>query len=321
MLTALTKLGLLSTAAAIVWLVLPGTANADTQTNVTFDSLEANLDLDGRLYLPDPMPTNPPAIIMMHGCSGMWSGNDPASGVGQRHIEKWGLELAAQGYVVLAVDSYSTRAPIGTSEAAYQNQCSGDAYAGAVNPYTKRVDDIEAAQDFLLAEHDVDVDALGLLGWSQGAQSVMVAMAATPRTSNVAYVDPPAYAAAVTFYPGCGTALGYGMSYSLNNDGYWRPGNPMRLHHGSSDSLSTDCRKRALKAQNTYGATPGSADELLWVEYAGVGHSFDLVGSDTTFPTGKCSVAELADSTKKAECAMRDADIDSLAFILDRVSG
>lgn len=318
--TARTKLGLLSTLAAIVWLVLPGTANADTQSNITFDALEAGKDLDGRVYLPDPMPEHAPAIIMVHGCSGMWSGSDPVNAIAQRHIEKWGLELAAQGYVALAVDSYSTRTPAGTTEAAYQNQCSTDPWKGDVNPYTTRVGDIEAAQDFLIAAYDVDVDALGLLGWSQGAQSVMVAMAATPSTSNVAYVDPPTYAAAVTFYPGCGTALGYGMSYSLSKDGYWRPGNPMRLHHGGTDSLITDCRKRALNAQNNLGAGLGTPDELVWREYAGVGHSFDMVGTTTAFPTAKCDVGELADPTKKAECAMRDADLDSLDFILDRVS-
>ncbi len=313
--SASTKLGLLSTTAAIVWLVLPGTANADTQTNVTFDALSAGDELDGRLYLPEPMPANPPAIIMMHGCSGMWSGSDPATGVAQRHIEKWGLELAAQGYVVLAVDGYTTRTPVGATEAQYQNQCSNDTWKGDVDPYGERVDDIEAAQDYLVEEYDVDVDALGLLGWSQGAQSVMVAMAATPRASDVPYADPPAYAAAVTFYPGCGPALGYGFSYATGSDGYWRPGNPMRLHHGSSDGLVTDCRERATNVQTSF---PASADALLWVEYPGVGHSFDHVGT-TTFPTSKCNATELANAAKKAECAMRDADIDSLAFILAEI--
>lgn len=316
-----TMLGLLTT--ALTWLALPGSASADTQVNVTFDALTPGDELDGRLYLPDPLPANPPAIIMMHGCSGLWSESDPESGIAQRHIEKWGLELAAQGYVVLAVDSYTTRTPASIPAdhvLDYQVQCSGSTWAGDVDPYTERVDDIQAAQDYLIAEHDVNVDALGLLGWSQGAQSVMVAMAATPRTSNVAYVDPPDYAAAVTFYPGCGPALKYGFSYSTNDDGYWRPGNPMRLHHGSSDSLFTDCRERALNARSNYGAGTGSADELFWIEYAGVGHSFDHVGT-TAFPTSKCSAVELVDSTKKAECAMRDADIDSLGFLLDLVSG
>lgn len=310
-------LGLLATTVA-AWLVLPGTASADTQTNITFDALAAGAELDGRLYLPDPMPANPPAIIMAHGCSGLWSNSNPASGVAQRHIEKWGLELAAQGYVVLAVDSYTTRTPVGVTEAAYQRQCSGEAYAGAVDSYTTRVDDIEAAQDFLIEQYDVSIDGLGLLGWSQGAQAVMVAMAATPRTSSVAYVDPPAYAAAVTFYPGCGSALGYGLTSSV--DGYWRPGNPMRMHHGMTDSLFGSCDRRHDNAWSVYGATEGTADELVWREYAGVGHSFDLTGT-TAFPTSKCSAAELADPSLAAQCAMRDADVDSLAFILDEVVG
>jgi dienelactone hydrolase len=317
------QLGLLTTT-VLVWLALPGTASADTQTNITFDSIVPGEELDGRLYLPDPMPESPPAIIMMHGCTGLWSGSDPATGVGQRHIEKWGLELAAQGYVVLAVDSYTTRTPAAATEAEYQHQCNSDpTWKHHVNSYTTRVDDIESAQEYLIAEYDVNTEGgLGLLGWSQGAQSVLVAMAATPRASNVAYVDPPAYAAAVTFYPGCGSALGYGMSYTLNRPGYWRPANPMRLHHGTSDSLHGDCQWRSTNAWAVYPESlPSADDELLWVSYPGVGHSFDHVGTNTAFPTSKCDAAALADVTRKAECAMRDADIDSLAFILDEVVG
>lgn len=47
MLTVLTKLGLLSTAAAIVWLVLPGTANAGVQA--TDASIELPLVMCARV--------------------------------------------------------------------------------------------------------------------------------------------------------------------------------------------------------------------------------------------------------------------------------
>lgn len=304
--------------AAVVWSSAPASAKADTYTNISFDALAVGEALDGRIFVPDALDENPAAIIMMHGCTGLWSDRDPANGVAQNHIEKWGRELAAQGYVVLAVDSYTTRTPEGLADPlAWQDQCSNGAYPGAVDPYTTRVDDIEAARQYLLDQYDVDADALGLLGWSQGAQSVLVAMAATPRTTNTAYSTPPAYAAATAFYPGCGPALGYGLKLS-GSDGYWRPANPMRLHMGEDDTLHGNCERRVNNAWSVYGATPGTADALIWREYVDVGHSFDHVGG-WTFPTSKCSPEELADAAKRTECAMRDADVDSLDFFLAEV--
>ncbi|MCY1057483.1 dienelactone hydrolase family protein [Nannocystis sp. SCPEA4] len=314
-----TRIVLPVVAAALAWIAAPARAQADTYTNISFDSLTPGLQLDGRLYLPDSPVENPPAIIMAHGCSGMWSYNDPSTEVAQLHIEKWGIELAAQGYVVLAVDSFTTRTPTGEDEVEFQNQCSGDDWEGEVDPYTKRVDDLAAARAFLIDEYEVNTaGGIGLLGWSQGAQAVLVAMAATPRTSNVAYTTELPWAAATAFYPGCGSLMGYGFKISQPIDGYWRPANPVRLHMGEADSLHAHCKRRVDNAWDVYDADPGTADELVWRPYPFVGHSFDR-GDDTTFPTSKCSPEEAADTTRRAECAMRDADVDSLAFFLARV--
>ncbi|WAS99348.1 dienelactone hydrolase family protein [Nannocystis punicea] len=312
-----TTLGII--AAGLVWIAAPAAARADTYTNVTFDSLESGLSLDGRLYLPDSPVENPPAIVMAHGCSGMWSDNDPSTGVAQRHIEKWGIELAAQGYVVLAVDSFTTRTLPGDDEVAFQNQCSGDDFEGEVDPYTKRVDDLAAARAFLIDTYDVHTDGNGLLGWSQGAQSVLVAMAATPSTSNTPYTTALPWAAATAFYPGCGSQMGYGFKISQPIDGWWRPANPVRLHMGESDTFRAHCQRRVDNAWNVYGADPGTADELIWRTYPGVGHSFDRAGT-LTFPTAKCTSSEAADPTLRELCAMRDADVDSLAFLLALVT-
>lgn len=300
--TVLAPLTLL--AATLTWLAAPASASADTYENVTIDAV-----LDGRLYLPETPGDAPPAMILMHGCGGMWSDDDPSAGA-VHEIERWGMELAAQGYVVIAVDSYGGRTPVGVDWVAYQYQCSGSTYGGAVDPYTTRVDDIAAAYDYLVEEHGAS--SVGIMGWSQGAQAVMVASAATPRGSNVAYASPPVYSAAVAYYPGCGSALGYGLSST--KDGYWRPAMPMRLQVGALDSFHANCERRADNAIASYSA------DLTWVDYAGVGHSFDNAGGDA-FPAAKCTASELADPGMTTICAERDADVDSLAFVLAEVTG
>lgn len=308
----ITRSLLVAVTSTLALLSLPSLARADTYVNINFPGPADVATLDGRVYLPDPMPEDPPAVIMVHGCGGMWSDNTPANG-GVREIERWGRELAAQGYVALAVDSYSTRAPADVSVAAYQDQCSGKTYAGAVDPYTKRVDDIAAARAFLIDEYAIDSDGgLGLLGWSQGAQAVLIAMAATPRDANVAYSSPSPYAAAVAYYPGCGTLLGYGMTISTNLAGYWRPAAPMRMHMGTSDSFWGNCDRRADNAIDNYSA------DLTWVEFTGAKHNFDNTGT-TAFPTAACTSTEWATSGMKDQCAMREADLDSLDFVLAEV--
>ncbi|MEZ4452277.1 MAG: dienelactone hydrolase family protein [Nannocystaceae bacterium] len=303
-------------AAAVAVAVLPALARADTYENVTFDGPGVDEVLDGRAYVPDALGEHPPAVIPLHGCGGMWSDDDPSKG-GVREIERWGRELAAQGYVVLAVDSYGGRETGDATWLEFQYQCNGTAYAGEVDPYTTRVDDIEAARQYLIDEYDIDVDGgVGLLGWSQGAQSVMIAMAATSKDSNVAYTGTPTYAGAVAFYPGCGSLLGFGLTST--KDGYWRPRSPMRLHHGTADSYEPTCKRRATNAINNYASGPTSTHALTWAEYAGVGHHFDNQGS-TDFPAAKCDAVELATPGMEATCAMRDADVDSLAFFLDEV--
>ncbi|PCC70197.1 Dienelactone hydrolase [Nannocystis exedens] len=307
--------------AALVWLSLPADARADTYGNITVPGPTAGVTLDGRIYVPDPLPANPPAVIMMHGCSGMWYNDNPANGA-SREIERWGRELAAQGYVAIAVDSYEGRRPTSMTYLQYQNQCyMGD--PARVNPYTTRVADIGAALDYLIEEFDVDTGAIGLLGWSQGAQAVLVAMAATSRDSSTPYTTDPPYAAAVAFYPGCGSALGFG--YNDHTDGWWRPANPLRLNMGTEDDFEDDCQARVTTAHDTYGTTPGSADELLWVQLPGAGHTFDeacyMQDCGPVFPTVECIQDEWDNVTMKNQCAMREADIDSLDFLLARVVG
>lgn len=301
----------------LVAAALPSVAHADTYTNIEIDGPAIGEVLDARIYVPDALDDHPPAVILLHGCGGLWSLDTPSKGA-VKEIERWGRELAAQGYVAIAVDAYGGREPAGATWLAHQYQCSGTTYAGSVNPYTTRVLDIDAARQYLVDEYDVDLGGVGVIGWSQGAQAVMVAMAATPSDEDVAIVGASPYAAAVAYYPGCGEDLGFGYDVSDEEPGYWRPRAPMRLHHGTSDPLHGNCDVRADHAIAELGAGPQGGAPLTWVEYAGVGHTFDNQGT-TAFPTTECTSTEWATGGMAATCAMREADIRSLAFLLAEV--
>lgn len=315
----------------------PAVASAQTQLNTGFIDSGGESHL-ARVYRPSPaqLPSgyHPPAVVMMHGCSGMWSGGNRPQAllwngiwmvdqgpVAQSHIEKWGRKLAEEGYYAMAIDGYSLRTD------GSQNHCneSPPYVSPKVDPYTTRAGDFLAARDFLVDSYDVSLTGVGELGWSQGAQTTLVNVAETPRTSDVAYCAHGAFAcsfraltrpaAAVVFYPGCGSNLGYG--YSSSSPGYWRPDVSVRWNHGDADGTVPfeSCGERIDNALTTYLA------DIDLDLYESVGHSFDQNDPPGlyTFPTTKCTPQETA--SEPTRCARQDADIDSLTFILSEVQG
>ncbi|MGJ4748596.1 dienelactone hydrolase family protein, partial [Leptospira sp. SA-E8] len=96
---------------------------------------------------------------------------------------------------VLVLDSLSPRGERSICE-----------YPPLRNPVTlkDRRDDVAAALDWLAARPDVDATRLVLLGWSNGAQTVLGALDASDPAVQARRVHPRA---AVAFYPGCTYAL------------------------------------------------------------------------------------------------------------------
>ncbi|GBG71261.1 hypothetical protein CBR_g8682 [Chara braunii] len=246
-----------------------------------------------------------PAVVMLHGCSGMWSGrnvgavNKDGTPNLQNHLEKWGLKLAGLGVVALAVDSFTPRGLLSPSE---QWQCEGSV---SVDPHTTRVEDARRAYDYLigLLESKVEGSKIALLGWNHGAQAAMVEVAATPRDVNSERpVADRRYLAALCFYPECGTLLGFGETVEGS---FWRPYSPMQLHVGSADFFYEQCKLRAEIAQTA----PYNAD-LSFPDHPAAVHAFD--GLSQKWPVSKCDgTPSEADAQ---ECAMRAADIDGLHF-------
>src|SRR5436190_19884598 len=87
-------------AALLVWSLA-----ARAQEAVHFPSLDGATPLDGYLYRPAGEGRYP-AVVGLHGCSGMFS--RATGGIGPLYRE-WAGELTRRGYVVLLVDSFRPR--------------------------------------------------------------------------------------------------------------------------------------------------------------------------------------------------------------------
>jgi dienelactone hydrolase len=119
-----------------------------------------------------------PAIVLLHGCSGMESA----------YPNQWDQRLADWGYVSLQVDSLTPR-EISTI-------CAGGMISIEILPY--RVEDAYLARDYLATLSVVDPDRIGVMGWSHGGTT---AVKAVNQSGEPDRVKP--FAAAVAFYPAC----------------------------------------------------------------------------------------------------------------------
>jgi len=279
----------------------------------------SGITLDAVVYKPDNVATRDdwPAVVMLHGCSGMWSGSVFGASSGgapnlQRHIESWGRFLADHGYIAIAVDSYNGRGDP-------QTQCGG---ANITNPYTERVQDARAAYAYLAGLGEVNPVRVGLLGWSQGAESAMVEASTTIYNSTtLRAANDHLFEATAVFYPGCGANMQFGAPASS----WWRPFNDFKMSMGFGDSFRANCASRITRARDAYGATAGSGHEASITVYNGADHSFDLDGrvdadmTDANFPTSTQYLACTVAGSETEACAMIRADWTTLSFFNARL--
>jgi len=299
--------------------------------------------LSGRLYRPGSVNSTTPIVILMHGCLGMWSNKQPwpdaDNAVAQSAIERWGLKVSEYGYIALAIDSFTVRTPqgvAGVTPETYQDQCNGDptthmlpSGVTGVDPYTTRVADIDAGIGWLRATFGLPASSpVGLIGWSEGGEAVLVRAAETARLMNPDGTEQDLYAsptdqsgaiqATVTFYPGCGHALGFNMTNPIVQSD-WRPHFDARINMGLSDTTTPtfvqDCQDRVQTAVSQYHAISGSGHWADFETYPGAIHSFDGT-TDSQWPQFECNNTYQPSAD---ECAERKADIESLNFITSRL--
>jgi dienelactone hydrolase len=213
-----------------------------------------NITLTGKLYLPAASSRLVPAVVLMHGCAGIFSHSDPTKGLALAFTE-WGERLSNAGYIALLVDSFSARHMP-------QNQC-GNGNEG-VSEVTDRPYDAYGASKFLTTAYSARIDParIALLGWSHGASSTISAISTT-----MAGESGTPFKAGFALYPGCGL---YGAFGGIRTSTYTSYA-PLHILHGGADPLYTVgyCAARIHNAINLGSAL------MDMVVYPGAQHGFD----------------------------------------------
>jgi dienelactone hydrolase len=145
-------------------------------------------DFTLRAVLFRPSGTGPfPAVVALHGCGGLADRSGPITS----RFQDWADRLAAAGFAVLFPDSFSSRG--------LRTQCRVRERKARAS--RERVDDANAARNWLQSQPWVSADRVSLIGWSNGATSALWAV--RPKNGKEEKEKTPDFRSAVAFYPGC----------------------------------------------------------------------------------------------------------------------
>lgn len=250
---------------------LPGAARAKPVfEEITLD-IGNGVYAGARYYRDDGWPAAArPVVFLLHGCSGMWSNSDPfpvKNGAAdtpkvQSALQAWVTQLLAKGWGVLTIDSYTQRyaAALGlsvpvapatltlTQRALFKGkkEC-GNGGGQGISEVLDRPLDVAAARSWALANPArVDSARMALMGWSNGASTVLAALSAAAVGDGAPLPDAglQQYKLGIAWYPGCGLdvanpppATGTSSAYGGLSTSTWFPRNFLQVFHGSKDPL------------------------------------------------------------------------------------
>ena len=184
-----------------------------------------------------------PAIVLMHGCSGMYT----PSGYITASYRRWAELLALDGYVAVLVDGFNPRG--------YRTIC--ELQKRPILESRERVEDAYATARWLNDQPYVGQGRIGLLGWSNGGTGTLYAMRPASRLE-------PAFRAAVAFYPGCRTLSRAKTPY--------QPYAPLLILAGGADDWTP-----AAPCAHLIEIAKGQGAPAGIVIYPGAHHAFDRI--------------------------------------------
>ncbi|MEH2495345.1 dienelactone hydrolase [Bradyrhizobium sp. AZCC 1678] len=224
--------------------------------HVDFPSLDGKTTLITHLFRP-PGDEPRPAVVMMHGCSGLLAKNGRFFPL----YRAWAREFLQQGYVVLVVDSAKSRG--------FGQTCSASEARKVM--WRDRPKDAYAALRYLQAQPVVRPDRIALVGWSQGGGVVLLTISdkSIGRPAGLA----SDFAAAVAFYPGACAEKFQTQPFTNVSPQGWTTHVPLLVLFGEDDVWTElgpcEAFLSAAKAR-------GNAVELK--SYANAVHAFDAPG-------------------------------------------
>ena len=183
-----------------------------------------------------------PAVVLLHGCAGAYGRTGKVS----QRLGAYAALLNAEGWHALVLDSFGARGA--------RQICTQVIGTRAITQQNRRQDALGALQ-WLATQPGVDAGRLVLLGWSNGASTVLAA-------TNRRHADVASAAAvpraAVAFYPGCETERRRG----------YQPSAPLLMQVGAADDWTSAAPCEAL-------ARESAAPAPRIVVYPGAHHGFD----------------------------------------------
>ncbi len=212
--------------------------------------------LTGYLFKPANMVSAKPslktkAIVLAHGCSGLLD----AKGNIRAGIASWADRFIAQGWVVLAVDSFNPR---GEKEICTQKD-------RPILESRERPRDAYGALAFLVTLPYVQKDNIFLMGFSNGATGTIYAVEAGGKPLELANAAKIGFRAALAFYPGCTSAAKRGL----------KPVIPLGIFMGELDDWTPAAPCIAL----VDAAKAAGRDAEIHL-YADAYHGFDVPGAE-----------------------------------------